>query len=272
MRIRNKRCLAVRLMLMIVPLAGGESLGMAQHLPGRPAQHLPTVYVFCYASTEKLYVSNIFPLGSSEVMRTRNAFTEFLKGHYSFAMTPGVSCTPNNTEQFAQDGKERIKTSFLRAQDQNHQTGSVIETGWTYSGGAEPAGASPAPPPPAPAASGPQPAPAAQPAVTPSKAAPASTSTSTDGAALTPESVAGVWTSGSDSIDLTVTVRKLSGRVKSGGATYQIVQGGVGSPANFTFKDDQGHLYYSSCTGTELKVKEVFSGGTLGERTYVRAK
>jgi hypothetical protein len=160
MMIGKKMCLAGRLIFMILPLAGGESFGMAQNFPGRPVQHRPTVYLYCYASTERLYMSNIFPLGGSDVMRARNAFMEFLKAHYSTAA--GVSCTPNNTEQLAQEGKERIKTAFLRAQDQNHQTGSVIETAWTYSGSAEPASTSPAPPPPAPAASAPQPAPVAQ--------------------------------------------------------------------------------------------------------------
>jgi hypothetical protein len=143
-----------------VPLAGGEPLGMAQHLPGRPAQHLPTVHVYCYTSTEELYLSNIFSIPGGEVMLARNAFMEFLKDRYNLSMA--VSCTPNNTEQSAQDGRNSIETFFLRAQDQNHKTGSVSETGWRYSGSAEPGTPSSTSPPPAPAVSRPQPAPGVQ--------------------------------------------------------------------------------------------------------------
>ena len=151
------------LMFVTVPLALIAPAAMGQHFPGRPAQHQPPVYVYCYSSGQKLYFSNIFTLPANQVRSAGNAFTDFLKGQYGSATASGVSCTPNNTEQLAKDGKERIRTAFLRAQDQNHQTGSVIETAWTYPGAVAPGAATPAPATTPPPAAPPQPAPAARP-------------------------------------------------------------------------------------------------------------
>lgn len=210
MIITKKRCLAGRLIFTMMPLLGGEWLAMAQHFPGRPAQHAPTVYVYCYASTEKLYLSNIFALGANRVMGAGNAFTDFLKGHYSFSRPPGVSCTPNNTTQLAQDGKERTRTYFLRSLDQNHQTGSVIETHWTYPGSAEPATASPPSPSPTATAPAPQSTPAAPvpqpPAVAQAQTAGSIASSESDASIVTGV-YGGYYRCGAQNRDLKLSVR-----------------------------------------------------------------